>query len=53
MNIIITGRHLDLTDNLKQYAEGKIKKFRKYLTNITEASIILSVEKYRHKAEVL
>jgi putative sigma-54 modulation protein len=53
MNIIITGRHLELTDNLKSYAEGKIKKFKKYLNNITEASVTLSVEKYRHKVEVL
>jgi putative sigma-54 modulation protein len=54
MNIIITGRHMDLTDNLKLYASEKIKKFRRYLNNnITEAIITLSVEKYRHKAEVL
>lgn len=53
MNIIITGRHLDLTDNLKAYAEGKIKKFKKYVGTITEANVTLSVEKYRHKAEVL
>jgi putative sigma-54 modulation protein len=53
MNIIITGRHLELTGNLKQYAEAKIRKFNKYLNNITEAAVILSVEKYRHKAEVL
>jgi len=53
MNIIITGRHLELTDNLKMYAEEKIKKFKKYLNNITEAIVTLSVEKYRHKAEVL
>lgn len=54
MNIIITGRHFDLTENLKNYAEEKIEKFKKYLNNgITEATITLSVEKYRHKAEVL
>ncbi len=53
MNIIITGRHLELTDNLKNYAEVKIQKFKKYFDNITEATITLSVEKYRHKAEVL
>jgi len=44
---------MDLTPNLKEYAEGKIGKFKKYLSNITEAIITLSVEKYRHKAEVL
>ncbi len=53
MNIIINARHMDLTKNLKDYAEEKIGKFKKYLNNITEAIITLSVEKYRHKAEVL
>jgi len=53
MNIIITGRHLDLTDNLKDYTKQKIEKFKKYLNNISEVTITLSVEKYRHKAEVL
>ena len=53
MNIMITCRHMDLTPNLKDYAEDKISRFNKYLTNITEASVTLSVEKYRHKAEVL
>ncbi len=53
MNIIINGRHMELTDNLKNYAEEKISKFKKYLNNITEATVTLSVEKYRHRAEVL
>ena len=52
MNIIINCRQMDLTKNLKDYAEGKISKFKKHLNNITEANVILSVEKYRHKAEV-
>ena len=53
MNIIITGRHLELTNNLKNYAEEKIQKFKKYLNNITEAAVTRSVEKYRHKAEAI
>jgi len=52
MNIIINCRHMDLTKNLKDYAEEKIGKFNKYLNQITEATVTLSVEKYRHKAEV-
>jgi putative sigma-54 modulation protein len=43
---------MDLTRNLKEYAEEKIGRFSKYLNNITEASVTLSVEKFRHKAEV-
>ena len=53
MNIIVNGRHLDLTPALKNYAEEKIKKFERYFSNITEAVVTLSIEKYRHKAEVL
>lgn len=53
MNIIVNGRHLEITPALRNYAEEKIGKFEKYITNITEAVVTLSVEKYRHKAEVL
>ena len=53
MNIIVTGRHLEVTPALKKYAEDKIKKFSRYLSNISEAIITLSIEKYRHKVEVL
>ena len=53
MNIIVTGRHLEVTSALKTYAEKKIKKIGRYLSNISEAVITISVEKYRHKAEVL
>ena len=53
MNIIVNGRHLDVTPALKNYAEEKLKKFDRYLSNITEAVVTLTVEKYRHKAEVL
>lgn len=53
MNIIVNGRHLEITPALKSYAEEKIGRFGKYISNITEAVVTLSVEKYRHKAEVL
>ncbi|MEW6067085.1 MAG: ribosome-associated translation inhibitor RaiA [Nitrospirota bacterium] len=53
MNLIITGRHLEVTPALKNYAEKRIKKFGRYLSNISEAIVTISVEKYRHKVEVL
>ncbi|MBF0329077.1 MAG: ribosome-associated translation inhibitor RaiA [Nitrospirae bacterium] len=53
MKIVVNGRHLEVTPALKSYAEEKIGKFEKYLSNITEATVTISVEKYRHKAEVL
>jgi putative sigma-54 modulation protein len=53
MNILVNGRHLEITSALKNYAEERIKKFERYSSDITEAIVTLSVEKYRHKAEVL
>lgn len=53
MNIIVNGRHLEVTPALKSYAEEKLRKFDRYLSQITEAIVTLTVEKYRHKAEVL
>ncbi len=54
MNIIVSGRHLEITPALKNYAEEKLKKFERYLSDISEAVVTLSIEKkYRHKAEVL
>ncbi|RPI38399.1 MAG: ribosome-associated translation inhibitor RaiA [Nitrospiraceae bacterium] len=53
MNILVNGRHLEVTSALKSYAEEKIKKFERYSSDISEAIVTLSVEKYRHKAEVM
>lgn len=53
MNIIVNGRHLEITPSLRSYSEEKIGKFEKYISSISEAVVTLSVEKYRHKAEVL
>lgn len=53
MKIVVTGRNIDITPSLKSYAEEKISKFERYLSNITEVIVTLSVQKYRHKADVL
>ena len=53
MNIIVNGRHLEVTPALRSYAEEKISKFGRYLSNISEVTVTLTVEKYRHKTEVL
>lgn len=53
MNVIVTGRNIELSDPLKKYAEEKVTRFDRYLSNITEAVVTLSVQKFRHKAEIL
>ncbi|MEW6409130.1 MAG: ribosome-associated translation inhibitor RaiA [Nitrospirota bacterium] len=52
MNIIVTGRHMEVTNALRNYIEEKITKVDRYLKAVNEAVVTLSVEKYRHKVEV-
>ena len=53
MNIVTTARHIELTPALKTYAEEKVSRFDKYISNIAEAKVTLILEKNVHKAEVL
>ena len=52
MNIIISGRNMDVTPGLKSAVEAKIGKLEKYFTADTEVHVTLSVEKDRQKIEV-
>jgi len=52
MDITVTFRHTDPIESLKDYAEEKISKIKKYLDVPLEAHIVLSVEKFRHIADV-
>lgn len=52
MNITIRGKNIELTNALKEYVEKRIGKLEKYLDNIEEATVTLTVEKGSHKVEV-
>jgi len=52
VRVKITGRHIEVSDALKEYLNKKLEHVRKYFDSIIDANIILSVEKYRHVAEV-
>jgi putative sigma-54 modulation protein len=52
MNIHLTGRQIDITEPLRSYTETKLGKLRRFMDGITDIHVILSVEKYRHIAEV-
>jgi len=53
MDVLITGRHLELTPALRTYVENRAKKIEKYTSKATQIIFTLKVEKYRHLAEVL
>ncbi|MBI3081002.1 MAG: ribosome-associated translation inhibitor RaiA [candidate division NC10 bacterium] len=52
MQLSITGRNLEVTEALRNYAAEKLGKVKKFLDAVTAAHVILSVEKYRQIAEV-
>lgn len=52
MQVQFTARHMELTDALKKHTENKIDKLKRYMDMIVEAHVTLSVEKYRHRAEI-
>jgi putative sigma-54 modulation protein len=53
MNIIVTGRHLNVSDSLRDYAGKKIKKLDHYFNQLLDAHVILTVEKLDHISEVV
>jgi len=52
MDIAVTFRHIEPTESLRTYAEEKVSKIQKYLDSHVEAHIVLTVEKFRHMADV-
>ena len=52
MNINVVFRHMETTEALKQYAIEKVSKIKKYIDAPIEVHVVLSVEKFRHIAEV-
>ena len=52
MNITITGRNIEITDNLRATIEEKLGKLERYFKPDTDVIVTLSVEKERQKIEV-
>lgn len=52
MQTSVTFKNLDPSDPLRAYISEKLNRFDKYLDNPAEANVVLSVEKFRHIAEV-
>jgi len=48
MKIQITGLHINITESLNDFITKKIRKLKKYNEKLTEADIIISVEKKFH-----
>ena len=51
--IKVTGRHVSVTEPMKDYANKKVEGLHLDYPRIIEAQVILDVQKYRHSAEVV
>jgi putative sigma-54 modulation protein len=52
MQVSVTFRHLEPTNALKDFASEKVQRIHKLFHKPTEAHVVLSLEKYMHKADV-
>lgn len=54
MQISVTFRHMEVSNPIRDYAEEKIARAKKYIDEPIDAQVVLSVaKKIRHKAEVV
>ncbi len=52
MQVSITGRHVDLTDPLKNYVQEKLQHLKHSFDHVLDVHVVLSVEKFRQRCEI-
>ncbi|NIM02301.1 MAG: ribosome-associated translation inhibitor RaiA [Acidobacteria bacterium] len=52
IHLDMTGRQVEITPALREFAEEKLTKLEKLLDGPIEAHVVLGIEKHRHFAEV-
>ncbi len=52
MDITVTFRHMEPMESVRLYAVEKLSKIKKYLDTPLEAHVVLTVEKFRHQADI-
>lgn len=52
MNFTITGKHIDITEAIREHAEKKAEKLPKYYSSINQVDVIIDGEKHSGTLEV-
>ncbi|HKJ83654.1 MAG TPA: ribosome-associated translation inhibitor RaiA [Mariprofundaceae bacterium] len=52
MQVSITGRHLDLTEPLKDYVNDKLQHLKHSFDQVVDVHVVLDVEKFRQICEI-
>jgi putative sigma-54 modulation protein len=53
MRVTIVGRHITVTPALRRYIASRLKSLERFGAERATAHVILSVEKFRHTAEIV
>lgn len=53
MKLEVSGRHIEVTSAMKTFTREKIQKLQRWVDELMEAHVILTVEKHRHIAEIV
>ena len=51
MQISLTGHHVEITESLREYVQGKFSKLERHFDQIHNVHVVLNVEKLQQKAE--
>lgn len=52
MNVDITGRQVEITSDLREFTEDRLRKLVKLLDGPLDIHVVLGIEKHRHLAEI-
>jgi putative sigma-54 modulation protein len=52
MQVQITGHHVEITPGLRSFVTAKLSKIEDYYPKVRKVTVVLTVEKYRHTAEI-
>jgi putative sigma-54 modulation protein len=52
MNLLIHGNHVEVTPALRDYVAGKLNRVERHFDQVIDASVQLTVEKLRQRAEI-
>jgi putative sigma-54 modulation protein len=52
-NVQVTGRHVKITDSMKDYAIDKISKIERFMNRIIDVTVIMDIQKLEHSVEII
>lgn len=52
-NIQITGRNVEVTDSIRDYATEKVSKIERFMNRIIDVNVIMDIQRLDHRVEII